>query len=94
MLTVTPWCLLPLTIQWLKQDYFKNHPTDTVPPTHMPICYGPVKSKHKKNKSRTAEAGRSESDVEVEALHEGKSCDICSKAFLVNTVHKKKIYGS
>lgn len=84
MLTLTPWCLLPLTVQWLKQDYFRNHPTDNFPPTHMPICYGPVKSKSKKSKPRSAKTGHSESDVEVETLHVGKSCDVCSKVFQVN----------
>lgn len=39
---------LPLTIQWLKQEYTVD--LNPLPPAHMPIAYGPVTAKVKKHK--------------------------------------------
>ena len=43
MLNAGPWCRLPLTIQWLKQEYQQNFPVEKPPPIHMPIAYGPLR---------------------------------------------------
>ena len=43
MLNTGPWNRLPLTIQWLRQEYFQHFPIDRTPPTHIPIAYGTIK---------------------------------------------------
>ncbi|XP_066930666.1 structure-specific endonuclease subunit SLX1-like [Clytia hemisphaerica] len=43
MLNTGPWNRLPLTIQWLKQEYQQNFPVNKPPPIHMPIAYGPLR---------------------------------------------------
>lgn len=42
MLSIGPWCRLPLTIQWLKQEYELQFPSQRQPPVHMPIAYGVI----------------------------------------------------
>jgi len=42
MLRTGPWNRLPLTIRWLKQEYFEDFPPGCSAPLHMPIVYGPV----------------------------------------------------
>ena len=42
MLRRGPWCRLPLTVRWLKQDYQVEFTASEQPPIHMPILYGPV----------------------------------------------------
>ena len=44
MLNTGPWNRLPLTMQWLKQDYFVEFPLERQPPAHMPIAYGEIKT--------------------------------------------------
>ncbi|KAL4707248.1 hypothetical protein ACJJTC_008329 [Scirpophaga incertulas] len=54
MLRVGPWCRLPLTIQWLEQEYLEEFPVERKPPNHMIICYGSVKARNlKKQKEST-----------------------------------------
>ncbi|RNA24415.1 structure-specific endonuclease subunit slx1-like [Brachionus plicatilis] len=52
MLRLGPWCRLPLTIRWLRQEYKKEFPLNKLPPAHMPVEFGLVqivpKSKSKK----------------------------------------------
>ena len=43
MLNTGPWNRLPLTIQWLKQEYQQNFPVNKPPPIHIPIAYGPLR---------------------------------------------------
>lgn len=38
MLNVSPWNKLPLTVQWLRNEY----KVPLVPPLHMPIAHGPI----------------------------------------------------
>ena len=69
MLNTGPWNRLPLTIQWLKQEYARPFPVNTQPPVHMPIAYGPIKvteKKKKKNKNQNADS-----------YAEKGRCDIC-----------------
>ncbi|XP_041971701.1 structure-specific endonuclease subunit SLX1 homolog isoform X2 [Aricia agestis] len=44
MLKVGPWYRLPLVVRWLENDYFEAFPPERMPPSHMVICHGPVKS--------------------------------------------------
>lgn len=44
MLRAVPWVRLPLTIQWLIEDYQLDFQPDLSPPLHMAIAYGPVKA--------------------------------------------------
>nr|XP_002170246.1 unnamed protein product [Hydra vulgaris] len=44
MFNVGPWKRLPLTIQWLKQDYICDFPIRRPPPMHIPIAYGNIES--------------------------------------------------
>jgi len=43
MLNTGPWHKLPLTLRWLKPEYQAELPIQ--PPLHMPIVFGPVRSK-------------------------------------------------
>lgn len=79
MLTVAPWCFLPLTVQWLKQEYFRHNPSDVVPPKHMPICYGPIIIKKKpKITSSKLSAG------EIKTEFKGQLCNLCWKTVEVS----------
>ena len=51
MLNTGPWNRLPLTIQWLKQEYARHFPVTAQPPVHMPITYGPIKVLERRNKT-------------------------------------------
>ena len=42
MLNVTPWNKLPLTIQWLRNEY----KVPLTPPLHMPIALGPIEDQN------------------------------------------------
>ncbi|XP_022109487.1 structure-specific endonuclease subunit slx1-like [Acanthaster planci] len=92
MLKVGPWCRLPLTVQWLKQEHMREFEDGLQPPVHMPIAFGPVTSikmhsKQKKKlgtKSTQDEGGSSEGTQEEEEMVEmtqaaKKRCAVCLK---------------
>ena len=52
MLRIGPWCRLPLTIRWLKQEYQRDFPLNKLPPNHMAIDFGFVQIvRNKKSKA-------------------------------------------
>ena len=74
MLNVGPWRRLPLTIQWLKQEYICNFPIQRSPPIHMPIAYGKIASARKDgNKMLNTQSNK----VDFIAVEEVKSCLMC-----------------
>ncbi|XP_077866315.1 structure-specific endonuclease subunit slx1-like [Saccoglossus kowalevskii] len=78
MLRVGPWNRLPLTIRWLKQDFKIDFEPSLLPPTHMPIAYGPVKSVTIKKKGGNVEVQNEEDEILI--LSQGsasKRCDVC-----------------
>ncbi|XP_066294813.1 structure-specific endonuclease subunit slx1-like [Branchiostoma lanceolatum] len=85
MLRVGPWCKLPLTIRWLKQEYMLEFDPLLQPPNHMPIAYGPVQSKRlKKNKAESvATETQSSQDDDDDFVHLSQGrvtrCDVCVK---------------
>ncbi|XP_041348696.1 structure-specific endonuclease subunit slx1-like [Gigantopelta aegis] len=86
MLRTGPWNRLPLNIRWLKQEFKLDFPPEASPPIHMPIVYGPVKSKRigKKGKGREEKApNESESDemdlCRITLKH--SLCEICYSRF-------------
>ncbi|XP_070572214.1 structure-specific endonuclease subunit slx1-like [Ptychodera flava] len=85
MLRVGPWNRLPLTIQWLKQEYSVEFDPSLSPPTHMPVAYGPVKSikpKKKKLQGSQSQASTSVDDEGDDLLapltqRSTKRCTVC-----------------
>jgi structure-specific endonuclease subunit SLX1 len=63
MLNIGPWNRLPLTVRWLKPDFAREFPAQLPPPLHMPIVFGPVRSrKIAKNNSKKGKQTRSSED--------------------------------
>lgn len=100
MLRTGPWCRLPLTIRWLKQEHQLSFPLDRQPPVHMPFAYGLVDIT-KNSKCQTE--GRADVVVETEGRGEeggrpqggegcgadtkaaGQSCWLCRKSSEVSS---------
>uniref|UniRef100_A0A670JAP2 GIY-YIG domain-containing protein n=2 Tax=Podarcis muralis TaxID=64176 RepID=A0A670JAP2_PODMU len=70
MLQTAPWCRLPLTIRWLKQEYCRDFPAGLEPPLHMPVAFGQVRAVKTK--------GVKAPEVNVATP---KRCSICLKKF-------------
>lgn len=69
MLRVGPWCRLPLTIRWLEDEYKEDFPLERIPPKHMTICQGAVKSRNLKPKI-------------FSPAHKNEECLLCSNYIL------------
>ncbi|KAK3914087.1 Protein 5NUC [Frankliniella fusca] len=63
MLSVGPWCRLPLTIRWLVPEFEKQFAA--TPPLHMALCYGPVISKKITPKDKQKESDIESEDVPI-----------------------------
>lgn len=55
MLRISPWNRLPLTVQWLSDDYFRDFPVGSAPPMHMTIRCGKIKIRPKPTLSQVQE---------------------------------------
>ncbi|XP_077170756.1 structure-specific endonuclease subunit SLX1 isoform X3 [Paroedura picta] len=73
MLRAAPWCRLPLTIRWLKQEYHRDFPLGLEPPLHMPVAFGQVRA------VKGSQGARPESPGELPATP--KCCSVCLKRF-------------
>ena len=94
MLSVPPWCRLPLVIRWLKQEYEVPFPPQKQPPIHMPIAYGlvdiqsPTVSAGSSSDSGGSRSGTIEDEdsgegtvgSDMENRKEHPECGICCKA--------------
>jgi structure-specific endonuclease subunit SLX1 len=74
MLRIGPWCRLPLTIRWLKQEYKRDFLLNKLPPTHMPIVYGLVKIVGKNSKKLNELSSQQLPTASQQSLQ----CCICS----------------
>ncbi|XP_033628424.1 structure-specific endonuclease subunit slx1-like [Asterias rubens] len=97
MLKTAPWSRLPLTIQWLKQEYMREFEDGLQPPPHMPIAFGPVtsikmhSSKKKKGsprKKKAKDAGSS-SDMSEEVSQDAAQKESDDMISMTQTVHKR-----
>ncbi|KAJ8042783.1 Structure-specific endonuclease subunit slx1 [Holothuria leucospilota] len=80
MLSTSPWCRLPLTVQWLKQEYRKDFPVDLQPPSHIPIGYGPIRSKKvKKQTEKEEETIPGLDDLPSISSSQSSRCEVCIK---------------
>jgi structure-specific endonuclease subunit SLX1 len=78
MLRIGPWCRLPLNVRWLKQEYEKEFNINKLPPSHMPIVYGPVTIiDSSKNSKKVVEKQDSTSSNKSSDVAVSKNCFIC-----------------
>lgn len=83
MLRIGPWCRLPLTIRWLKQEHKLEFPLSKLPPNHMPIEFGLVQIVKKKKSTMPSS---SQFDLEL------NECFLCGdQDNMDNTIHKSLI---
>lgn len=84
MLNTGPWNRLPLTIQWLKQEYCQQFPLNRPPPIHMPIAYGTITTVKKVPSEKKAE----EVATEIKTRTEEKDAENCMLCSAVEDEHK------
>ena len=97
MLTVGPWCRLPLTIRWLKQEYEVSFQPQKQPPIHMPIVYGlvdiqplPLNEEEVNDNASSKSIPNVQSRDEVISSRELEGileCHICNETKQVNTLN-------
>lgn len=85
MLRIGPWCRLPLSIRWLKQEYERAFPINKMPPSHMPIVYGPVVIKDRTKSANKLQKRNSQSPVKpVHETNSRANCFICRQEMDAN----------
>ena len=79
MLNTGPWNRLPLTIQWLKQEYIHDFPVHKPLPTHMPIAYGAIRTVKDKNppKKKNIDSASEQIVAESDTCATDKECCEC-----------------
>ncbi|KAL7977482.1 hypothetical protein Chor_009431, partial [Crotalus horridus] len=91
MLQTAPWCRLPLTVRWLKQEYCREFPPGLEPPLHMPIAFGPVRavkdSKHDEPLSPEEQVDGDE-DIPLHCFH--SACTMAAHMFCLSRLFLEK----
>ena len=76
MLNLGPWNKLALTIRWLKPEYQVEFPAALQPPLHMPIAFGPVRSKKVKDKKKSK---ADQVETEDRSDPSKNMCNVCGR---------------
>ncbi|XP_067419994.1 structure-specific endonuclease subunit SLX1 isoform X2 [Emydura macquarii macquarii] len=77
MLRTAPWCRLPLTIRWLKQEYCRDFPPALQPPLHMPLAFGQIRVRDRAG--GPSEGGQEEPSPPEGQESQAQCCTICLK---------------
>ena len=99
MLRIGPWCRLPLTVRWLKQEYKRDFPITKQPPTHMPIEYGLVEfvCPPKGKKALRAKGKNKENEAALARLtscfKSSDMCQICATSIIQSDALSKGLLG-
>ncbi|KAK7087480.1 structure-specific endonuclease subunit slx1-like [Littorina saxatilis] len=90
MLRSPPWSRLALNVRWLKQDHQLDFPSNLEPPSHMPVVFGPVRSKKIQGKQNDKGSPRKKSSSSPAQQHPHTAdTDMEDEDCLIPTVVKK-----